>query len=81
MTIKEFSQKHSVVLFFTTIILFVVLVFVIFSSFSRPGSGNMGGFPQGGFSQSPQGQGVSPQGEFQGAPKGSQTQSGGQTTQ
>lgn len=80
MKIKEFSQKYSVTLFFTTIVLFVILVFVIFSSFGRPGSGSMGSFPQGGFNP-PQGQGVPPQGGFQGASTGNQTQSDNKTTQ
>jgi hypothetical protein len=80
MKIKEFSQKYSVTLFFTTIVLFVILVFVVFSSFSRPGPGSMGGFPQGGFNP-PQGQGMPPQGGFQGAPTGGQTQNDNQPTQ
>ena len=66
MTIKEFSQKHSVGLFFTTIVLFVVLVFVVFSSFGRPGPGGMGGpMPQSGFTPPSQGQNMMPQ---QGSP-------------
>ena len=82
MTIKEFSQKHSVALFVSTIVLFLVLVFVVFSSFGRPGPGGMppGSMPQGGFNRSSQGQGVPQQGS-QAAPTNPQGQTGGPVTQ
>lgn len=81
MTIKEFSQKHSIALFVSTIVLFLVLVFVVFSSFGRPGPGGMPprSMPQGGFN-APQGQGVPQQGS-QGGPTGNQTPTGGPVTQ
>jgi hypothetical protein len=81
MTIKEFSQKHSVTLFFTTIGLFVVLVFIVFSSFGRPGPGGIGGgTSRGGFNPSSQGQGIPQQGS-QVAPASPQGYTGGSVTQ
>lgn len=81
MTIREFSQKHSVKFFFATIVLFLALVFVIFSGFGRPGPGGMppGSMRQGGFNPTSHGQGVPQQGS-QPAPT-NQGQTGGPVTQ
>lgn len=77
MKIKEFSQKYNVALFFTTIALLVILVFIIFSGFSRPGPRGMGGsMPRGdGFYPPAQGQNIPQQGS-QGAPADSQGPTG-----
>jgi len=44
MSIKEFSQKNSIVLFYTTIVLIILLIIMGFCSFGRKGGPGREGF-------------------------------------
>jgi hypothetical protein len=80
MSIKGFSQKYSVALFWATIALLILVIVLVFMNFSRSGRYMRGGYGSQGSSYQPSAQGQNyPQRSGSGAPSGSQGT--GQTTQ